>query len=59
MKDNFVIAKPMMEQIINELKQIDLCRYDDYVRIVGIVSMLEANLKKSNEVSPEEVITDG
>ena len=59
MTENFVMAKQMMEQIVNELKQIDLCRYEDYVRMVGIVSMLEAPLRKSNETPPEEVTTNG
>lgn len=59
MEDNVVINRQMVMQIINELKQIDLCRYEDYVRIVGIVSMLEATIKKSKETPSEEVTTNG
>lgn len=59
MQNNFVINEQMTRQIVNELKKIDLCRYEDYVRMVGIVSMLEATLTKSQETPLEEVTTDG
>ncbi len=61
MKDMFVMEKPLMAHIIGEIKELKLSRYEDYVRIVGIVSILEKTLmaKAPENNEPEEVTADG
>ena len=39
-----------MMHLINEIKSLELHRYEDYVRIVGIVAFLESAL---NRAAPE------
>lgn len=53
------VDRIIMEHIAHELKQLDLCRYEDYVRIVGIVGLIESITKGINESQPEEVKADG
>lgn len=45
MPEFFIMEKPLMAQIITELKSLDLNRYEDYSRLVGIVCLLERNMK--------------
>lgn len=61
MNNLFVIDKFMMSQVINGLKTLKLNNYDDYCKIVGIVSLLEQAMqqKPTDESQPEEVKTDG
>ena len=51
----------MMTQVINGLKTLKLNNYEDYCKIVGIVSLLEQAMqqKPTDESQPEEVTTDG
>lgn len=57
-KDMFVMEKPLMANIINGLKSLRLSCYDDYCKIVGIVTLLEQSMvaKPPEESNPEEVI---
>lgn len=48
--NEFVMDKMTMMHIINEIKSLELHRYEDYVRIVGIVAFLESAL---NRAAPE------
>lgn len=61
MNEEFTMNKAVMAQIINEIKSLQLHRYDDYVRVVGIVSFLESGMKqkKPTGAEPEEVEIDG
>lgn len=61
MNNLFVMDKFMMAQVINGLKTLKLSNYDDYCKIVGIVSLLEQSMqqKPADESQPEEVTTDG
>ena len=60
MKENdmFVMEKPLMANIINGLKSLHLSNYDDYCKIVGIVTLLEQSMvaKPPEKSNPEEVI---
>lgn len=61
MNNMFVMEKPLMAHIIGEIKELKLSRYEDYVRIVGIVSILEKTLtaRAPENPAPEEVMNDG
>lgn len=48
--NEFVMDKMTMMHIINEIKSLELHRYEDYVRIVGVVAFLESAL---NRAAPE------
>ena len=52
MPEFFIMEKPLMGQIITELKSIDLSRYEDYARLVGVICLLERNMK--SEPTQEE-----
>lgn len=61
MKEKFVAEKSLMAQIINGLKSLNLNSYDDYCKIVGIVTLLEQLMvaKPPEETNPEDVIING
>ena len=60
MNEMFFIEKPLMAHLIAEIKELKLSRYDDYVRIVGIVSILEkAMMGKAPETAEPEEVNDG
>ncbi len=61
MKEKFVAEKSLMAQIINGLKSLNLNNYDDYCKIVGIVTLLEQLMvaKPPEETNPEDVIING
>lgn len=61
MKEKFVAEKTLMNQIINGLKSLNLNNYDDYCKIVGIVTLLEQLMvaKPPEETNPEDVIING
>ena len=62
MKDIFVMQKSLMAQIINGLKSLNLNNYDDYCKIVGIVTLLEQSMvapPPEEESKPEDVIING
>ena len=61
MKEKFVAEKTLMAQIINGLKSLNLNSYDDYCKIVGIVTLLEQLMvaKPPEETNPEDVIING
>lgn len=48
--NEFVMDRMTMMQLINEIKSMELHRYEDYVRIVGVVAFLESAMK---HVAPE------
>ena len=48
--NEFVMDKMTMMNIINEIKSLELHRYEDYVRIVGVGAFLESAL---NRAAPE------
>ena len=48
--NEFVMDRMTMMQLINEIKSLELHRYEDYVRIVGVVAFLESAL---NRAAPE------
>ena len=58
MKEKFVADKSLMTQIINGLKSLNLNNYEDYCKIVGIVTLLEQMMvaKPPEESNPEDVI---
>ena len=45
-----VIDRFTLMQLVNEIKSLELHRYDDYVRVVGVVAFLESTMK---HVAPE------
>lgn len=51
MNDMFVMKKSLMAQIIGGLKSLNLNNYNDYCKIVGIVTLLEQSMV---EKPPEE-----
>ena len=55
MNDMFVMEKNLMAQIINGLKSLNLNNYEDYCKIVGIVTLLEQSMvaKPPQETNPE------
>lgn len=61
MKEKFVAEKTLMVQIINGLKSLNLNNYEDYCKIVGIVTLLEQMMvaKPPEESNPEDVIING
>ena len=61
MKEQFVADKNLMAQIINGLKSLKLNSYEDYCKIVGIVTLLEQLMvaKPQEETNPEDVIING
>lgn len=61
MKDKFVVDKNLMAQIINGLKSLNLNNYDDYCKIVGIVTLLEQHMVAPpiEETNPEDVNING
>lgn len=61
MKEKFVMDKTLMAQIINGLKSLRLNNYDDYCKIVGIVTLLEQQMVAPpiEETNPEDVIING
>lgn len=61
MKEMFVMEKPLMGSIIAGLKTLKLSNYEDYCRIVGIVSLLEQAMmaKPPEESEKVEVINNG
>ena len=61
MKEKFVADKNLMVQIINGLKSLNLNNYEDYCKIVGIVTLLEQLMvaKPQEETNPEDVIING
>lgn len=59
MGDKFVADRKFMEHIVREIKKLDLCNYDDYVRVVGIVGMIESIMNSCNQSQPEEVKANG
>jgi len=61
MKETFVADKNLMAQIINGLKSLNLNNYEDYCKIVGIVTLLEQLMvaKPQEETNPEDVIING
>lgn len=61
MKEKFVAEKTLMAQIINGLKSLNLNNYEDYCKIVGIVTLLEQLMvaKPQEETNPEDVIING
>lgn len=44
MNEKFVMDKALMAQIINGLKSLMLSSYEDYCKIVGIVTLLEQTM---------------
>lgn len=48
--NEFVMDRMTMMHLINEIKSLELHRYEDYVRIVGVVAFLESAL---NRAAPE------
>ena len=44
MNEFFVMPKALMAQIVDELKQLELHKFEDYGRLVGVVCLLEKNL---------------
>ena len=44
MKDMFIMKKSLMAQIIGGLKSLNLNTYEDYCKIVGIVTLLEQTM---------------
>ena len=61
MKEQFAADKNLMAQIINGLKSLNLNNYEDYCKIVGIVTLLEQLMiaKPQEETNPEDVIING
>ena len=61
MKEKFVAEKTLMVQIIKGLKSLNLNNYEDYCKIVGIVTLLEQMMvaKPPEETNPEDVIING
>lgn len=61
MNDMFVMKKNLMAQIINGLKSLNLNNYEDYCKIVGIVTLLEQSMvaKPPEGTNPEDVIVNG
>lgn len=61
MKEKFVADKNLMVQIINGLKSLNLNNYEDYCKIVGIVTLLEQQMvaPPPEETNPEDVIING
>lgn len=61
MNEKFVADKSLMAQIINGLKSLNLNNYEDYCKIVGIVTLLEQMMiaKPPEESNPEDVIING
>ena len=60
-KDKCVIDKALLAQIIQELKCLELHRYEDYGRLVGCVTLLTqaySAIQKEDSIA-EEVKTDG
>jgi len=45
-----VMDRFTLMQLINEIKSLELHRYEDYVRVVGVVAFLESAMK---HVAPE------
>lgn len=57
MKDLFVMEKHLMAQAINGLKSLDLNNYNDYCKLVGIVTLFEQAMvakPAEQETAPEE-----
>lgn len=59
MNEMMVIERALMADIIGEIKSLQLHRYEDYARIVGIVVLLENAMKNSDNFKPEEVKLNG
>lgn len=45
--NEFRIDRFTMMQILNEIKSLELHRYEDYVRIVGVVAILESAMQNA------------
>lgn len=59
MNDYFVLDKATMASVIEGLKSLDLHTYEDYCKIVGIVTLLEqVMLRKPQEDSKAEEVTE-